>query len=381
MKLYVKFDDNLVFDVLAQKMIDPGMIRLGRGSRIIPFAEHISIRKLKPRERLCHRAGDRWISSRRVSFAYLMAYYMVKNKKNVLAGFLDRGDGKYVFMEIKAGNMTIEARYMPSVDSSPGNFMAMAGRQYDGIFGDASLSLEPDFITIPYERLLKEVTIGVTPFQAAVVLLIVTALTGAFLYYTGTFPKKTVVPRSHAKAKQEIPPLTGEETRALSILITSEALVKYKLYVETLPEDIALKSASFRLLPGVSQSQGQGGKQELKGTLSFQFESFYPFRGSRKSGGLFTFEKELVFTKNRSDVPAALKTEGRARQNARGFETLVDLCDVEARGDKEWKFMLVEKDYKNVVRILNDIYLSPVVINSMTVSGDKTVGELTCHRF
>jgi len=380
-KLYVKFDDNLVFDVLAQKMIDPGMIRLGRSARIIPFAEHISIRKLKPREKLCHRAGDRWISSRRISFAYLMAYYMVKNKKSVLAGFFDRGDGKHVFMEIKAGNMTIETRYMPNVDSSPGNFMAMAGRQYDGIFGDASLSSEPDFITIPYERLLKEVTTGVTVFQAAVVLLIVTALTGAFLYYTGTFPKKTVVPHPHAKVKQGIPPLTGEEIRALSILITSEALVKYKLYVETLPEDIALKSASFRLLPIASPSQGQGGKQELKGTLSFQFESFYPFRGSRKSGDLFAFEKELVFTKSRSDVPAALNTEGRARQNTRGFETLVDLCDVEARGDKEWKFALAEKEYKNVVRILNDIYLSPVVINSMTVSGDKTVGELTCHRF
>jgi len=375
-KLYVKFDDNLVFDVLAQKMIDPGMIRLGRGARIIPFAGHISIRKLKPREKLCHRAGDRWISSRRVSFAYLMAYYMVKNKKSVLAGFFDRGDGKHVFMEIKAGNMTIETRYMPNVDSSPGNFMAMAGRQYDGIFGDASLSLEPDFITIPYEKLLKEVTRGVTPFQAAVILLIVAAVTGAFLYYTGTFSKKTAVPRSYAEVKREIPPLTGEEIRALSILITSEALVKYKLYVETLPEDIALKSASFRLLPG-----GQGGKQELKGTLSFQFESFYPFRGSRKSGDLFTFEKELVFTKSRSDVPAAMKTEGHARQNAKGFETIVGLCDVEARGDKEWKFTLVEKDYKNVVRILNDIYLSPVVINSMTVSGDKTVGELTCHRF
>lgn len=380
MKLYVKFDDNLVFDVLAQKMIDPGMIRLGRGARIIPFAEHISIRKLKPRERLCHRAGDRWISSRRVSFAYLMAYYMVKNKKNVLAGFFDRGDGKHVFMEIKAGNMTIETRYMPNVDSSPGNFMAMAGRQYDGIFGDASLSLEPDFITIPYEKLLKEVTNGVTPFHAVAVLLIVAVAAGAFLYYEGIFTKK-VEPRSHAKVKPEIPPLTGEEIRALSILITSEALVKYKLYVDTLPEDIALKSATFRLSPGVSRSRGQDGKQELKGTLSFHFESFYPFRGSRKSGGLFTFEEELVFTKNRRDVPAALKTEGRARQNTRGFETLVDLCDVEARGDKEWKFTLMEKDYKNVVRILNDIYMSPVVINSMTVSGDKTVGELTCHRF
>jgi hypothetical protein len=181
--------------------------------------------------------------------------------------------------------------------------------------------------------------------------------------------------------KQEIPPLTGEEIRALSILITSEALVKYKLYVETLPEDIALKSASFRFLPIASPSQWQGGKQELKGTLSFQFESFYPFRGSRKSGNLFIFEKELVFTKTRNDVATALKTEGRARRNTRSFETLVDLCDVEARGDKEWKFALAEKDYKNVVRILNDIYLSPVVINSMTVSGDKTVGELTCHRF
>jgi len=256
--------------------------------------------------------------------------------------------------------------------------MAMAGRQYDGIFGDASLSLEPDFITIPYEKLLKEVTNGVTPFHAVAVLLIVAVAVGAFLYYEGIFTKK-VEPRSHAKVKPEIPPLTGEEIRALSISSpvkpwSSKTLCRYT------SEDIALKSAPSALA-GVSRSRGQDGKQELKGTLSFHFESFYPFRGSRKSGGLFTFEEELVFTKNRRDVPAALKTEGRARQNTRGFETLVDLCDVEARGDKEWKFTLMEKDYKNVVRILNDIYMSPVVINSMTVSGDKTVGELTCHRF
>lgn len=380
MRLYVKFDDNVVFDVLAQKMVDPKAIRLGRGAKIIPFVEHISIRKLKPREKLCHKAGGRWISSRRVSFAYLMAYYMVKSRKTVLAGFFDRGDGKYVFMEIKAGNMTIEARYMLSVDSSPGNFMAMAGRQYDGIFGDASLAREPDFIDVPYEKLLKEVTIGVTPLQAIVVLVVVAVIMGTVLNHAGIFTKNTVGPPK-ARAEQEIPPLTHEEIRALSILITSEALVKYKLYVETLPDDIALKSAAFHILPVAGSPRGKGKKQELKGTLSFQFESFYPFRGSKRSGDLFIFGKELVFTKSRTDLQAAAKAETSARQNTKAFETLVDLCDVAARGDKEWKFTLAEKDYRNVVKIFNDIYLSPVVINSVTVNDGKTVGELTCHRF
>lgn len=381
MRLYVKFDDNVAFDVLTQKMVDPKAIRLGRGAKIIPFAEPISIRKLKPRERLCHKIGDRWISSRRVSFAYIMAYYMVKNKKTVLAGFFDRGDGKYVFMEIKAGNMTMEARYMLSVDSSPGNFMAMAGRQYDGIFGDTSLAAEPDFINVPYERLLKEVTIGVTPFQAIVVLVVIAVITGAALNYAGVFTKKRVEPPAKARAAQEIPPLTHEEIRALSILITGEALVKYKLYVETLPEDIALRSAAFHILPVAGLPREKGGKQELKGTLSLQFESFYPFRGSRKSGDLFIFEKELVFTKGRADVQAAMRAQARARQNRKAFETMVDLCDVAARGDKEWKFTVAEKDYGKVVKIFNDIYLSPVVINNITINDGSTVGELTCHMF
>ncbi len=381
MRLYVKFDDNVAFDVLAQKMIDPKAIRLGRGAKIIPFAEPIYIRKLKPREKLCHKIGGQWISSRRLSFAYIMAYFMVKNKKTVLAGFFDRGDGKYVFMEIKVGNMTMEARYMLSVDSSPGNFMAMAGRQYDGIFGNVSLAAEPDFIDVPYERLLKEVTVGVTPFQTIVVLVVIAAIMGAALNYAGVFTKKRVESRPKARAEQEVPPLTHEEIRALSILITGEALVKYKLYVETLPEDIALKSAVFHILPVAGLPREKGGKQELKGTLSFQFESFYPFRGSRKSGDLFIFEKELVFTKSRTDVQTATKVEAGARQNTKALETLVHLCDVAARGDKEWKFAMAEKDYRNVVKILNDIYLSPVVINNITINDGNTVGELTCHMF
>ena len=381
MKLYIKFDDNVAFDVLAQKMVDPKTVRLGRGAKILPFAEHISIRKLKPREKLSHKIGDRWISSRRVSFAYLMAHYMVKNKKTVLAGFFDRGDGKYVFMEIKAGNMTIEARYMLSVDSSPGNFMAMAGRQYDGIFGDASLSAEPDFIDISYEKLLKEVTIGVTSFQAVVALVVVTVMMGAVLNYAGIFTKRKTEPTTKAVATKEIPPLTHEEIRALSILITGEALVKYKLYVETLPEEIALRNASFRILPVAGSLRGKEREQELKGTLSFQFESFYPFRGSKKSGDLFVFGKEIVFTKSRADMQMAMKTQARARQNTKALVTLVDLCDVAARSDREWKFTMAEKDYRNVVKIFNDIYLSPVVINSITVNEGNTAGELTCHKF
>ncbi|NLT22877.1 MAG: hypothetical protein GXX82_07505 [Syntrophorhabdus sp.] len=381
MKLYVKFDDNVVFDVLARKMVDPKTIRPGRGAKVIPFAEPIFIRKLKPRGKLSHKIGDRWISSRRVSFAYLMAHYMVKNKKTVLAGFFDRGDGKYVFMEIKAGNTTIEARYMLSVDSSPGNFMAMAGRQYDGIFGDASLSMEPDYVDISYEKLLREVTIGVTSLQAVVVLVVVAVIMGAVLNYAGVFTKRKMEPGAKARATKEIPPLTHEEIRALSILITGEALVKYKLYVETLPEDIALRNAVFRILPVAGSPRGKGREQELKGTLSFQFESFYPFRESKKSGDLFVFGKEIVFSKGRADMRAALNAEARARQNTKAFETLVDLCDVAARGDREWKFTVAQKDYRDVVRIFNDIYLSPVVINTITVNGGNTTGELTCHRF
>lgn len=167
----------------------------------------------------------------------------------------------------------------------------------------------------------------------------------------------------------------------MSILITGEALVKYKLYIETLPEDIALRSAVFRILPVTGSVRGRGGEQELKGILSFQFESFYPFRGSRRNGDLYVFGKEIVFTKNRVDVRAAMKVQATAQQNAKALETLVDLCDVAARGEKDWKFTVAEKNYRNVVRIFNDIYLSPVVINNMTVNEGSTTGELTYHRF
>lgn len=167
----------------------------------------------------------------------------------------------------------------------------------------------------------------------------------------------------------------------MSILITGEALVKYKLYVETLPEDVALKNAVFRILSVAGSPGGKGREQELKGTLSFQFESFYPFRGSKKSGDLFTFGKEIVFRKSRADMRAAIKAEAKARQNTKAFETLVDLCDVVARGDREWKFAVARKDYRSVVKILNDIYLSPVVIDSITVNEGNTTGKLICHRF
>ncbi len=166
----------------------------------------------------------------------------------------------------------------------------------------------------------------------------------------------------------------------MSILITGEALVKYKLYVETLPEDIALRNAVFRILPVSGSPRGKGREQELKGTLSFQFESFYPFRGSKKSGDLFVFGKEIVFAKSRVDMQAALKAEDRARQNTRAFETLIDLCDVrpgERSGSSRWP----RRTTGIFVRIFNDIYLSPIVIDTITVNEGNTTGELTCHKF
>ena len=380
MRLYVKFEDNTVFDILAQKMADTKIIRAGRGNRTIPFFEHVSIRKLKPRERLSHRIGEQWISSRKISFAYLVAYFMLKNKKTVLAGFFDRGDGKYMFIEIKAGNMTIEARYMPGVDSNPRNFMALSGRQYDGIFGDVSLSMESNYINIPYEKILREIAVGVTRSQMAAVLFIAMVTAFVLLFYAGVFTKKKVNPQTVAGAKQSTPPLTSDEMRALSILITSEALVKYKLYIDTLPDDIALRSTTFHIQPVSVSGEKKGAQQEMKGVLSFQFESFYPFRGSKKDGDYFVLKKELVFVKRRGDIQAATRIEAQARQSRKGFETLINLCDVAARDDRSWKFTLSEKDYKNVVKILNDIYMSSVVINRLSIGDGKTVGELTYHR-
>ncbi len=380
-KLYVKFEENVVFDVLGGSITDPGGMRPGRGAKIIPFAEHISIRKLKPREKLSHKIGNRWISSRKISLAYLIACYMVKNNKSVLAGFFNRGDGKYIFMEIKIGNMTVEARYMLSIDSSPANFMAMAGRQYDGIFGDGSLMGEPDYINIPYEKLLREVTTSVNILQAAIALVVIGAIMAGGLYWAGVFTKKKVTPAVKAQVKKEIPPLSEAEIRSLSMLITHEALIKYKLYVENLPDDIALKSASFKLLPVPAPPKDQAGKQELRGTISFQFESFYPFRGSKKNREFYTFDREIAITKTRDDVKAANELEAKLRENKKGFGTLIDFCDLTFRGDKEWKFALSENEYRRTVTILNDIYLSPVVINAMTITDEKTTGEITYYKF
>lgn len=382
MKLYVRFDENITFDVSAGKMIDPKSVRLGRKAKVLPFAEHISIRKLRPREKLSHKIEDRWLSSRKLSFAYIMAYFMIKNGKSVLAGFFDRGDGKYVFMEIKVGNMTIETRYMISIDSSPINFLAMAGRQYDGIFGDKDLSGEPDYISIPYERLLGEVATHVTMLQVAIVLFVVAAITGGFLYYTGVFTRREIIVLK--TQKPDMPILSESDIRALSLLITNEALITYKFYVEALPEDIALKSAAFHIIPATNPAKRQNGeiiKQELKGSLSFQFESFYPYRGSKKDRDFYSFEKQIIFTKTRDDLKQASEMESMVRGNKKGFETMIDLCTVLSRGDSGWKFILDEADYKKIVRILNGIYLSPVVVDNLVITEGKTTGEFTYHKF
>ncbi|MHB8108843.1 MAG: hypothetical protein ACYDHW_02295 [Syntrophorhabdaceae bacterium] len=383
MKLYVRFDESMTFDVAAGKVIDPKSQLLGRKVKVVPFAEHISIRKLKPREKLSHKIGDRWISSRKLTFAYIMAYYMIKNEKSVLAGFFERGDGKFVFMEIKVGNMTIETRYMIGIDSTPTNFLAMAGRQYDGIFGNSSLTGEPDYISIPYEKILSEVTTHITILQAAIVLCIFAAITGGFLYYAGIFEKKKII-SPETRALSEIPPLTPADIRALSILITSEALVTYKFYVEALPEDIALKSLAFHISPVSNPTKGKDGKigkQELTGVLAFQFESFYPFRGSKRFQEFFSFEKGITLTKTRDDLKRAVELEVRAKGNKKGFETMIDFCAVSSRNDTNWKFTLDESDYKKAVRLLNEIYLSPIVIDSLAITEGKTTGEFTYHRF
>ena len=381
MRLYVEFEDNIIIDVIGQTVVDRHSIKPGRGSKVIRFAHQISIRKLKPRERFSHKIGDLWISSRGISLAYLLAFYMIKNKKSVLAGFFERGDGKYIFVEIKAGNASIEARHMLCLDSDPKNFMALSGKQYDGVFGDASLSMEPYYIDVPYEKLLREITTGVTPMQALAVLLAMAVIVaGVIFFFTDLSGKKKAQHQTDFKAKEVIPPLTGDDIRILSMLITKEALIKYKQFIETLPDEIALKKASFQIMPVRDTGGGEKSKQEIKGILSFQFESFYPFRESRKREGYYVFEKELVFTKHAGDVSSAQRVLEQAKINNRGFETLVDLCEVTARTEREWKFSIEERDYKNVVKVLNDIYLSQVVIDRITIQNEKTVGEMTYYR-
>ncbi|MCK9228212.1 MAG: hypothetical protein M0P30_10550 [Syntrophorhabdaceae bacterium] len=366
--MLVRFDsynDNVVYDFAQGRFLDQRESRGLKGT--LPFSVTTTIKKLKPATRISRKIGEQWIGTQKVNMVFLLASYLLKTGKTRLAVFLKKSEKNYIFVEITVAQTTVNASYKWVTDT-PQDFLALEGKSYDAILGEPKVATE----ILDWVKMAKEFSTTAKPLYIAIVLVVIAGFVVGGLYMFGVIGAKPPPPRkTAAELEKENPPLSTGETKILSLLLTQEMLQEYKHVVDSLDQtpDIAMKSATIRINPQ--------GSHEIQGNLTVIYESIYPYPGAKQAGDLFTMQDEKKVTKKREDISIASPLVEAAKKARLGaLETLIDSGNVATRDDNGWKFsVIIEKDYSAVAKMLNSIYMSPVVINSLVIDETSARGD------
>jgi len=369
----VKFDahdENAFYDFVQGKFVEgkEAHAHIGKRKSVLPFSDSMSIKKLRPRTKMNKKFGDSWLSSQKLTMAYILAGFMLKTGKTRLAGFLKKTEKNYIFLEIVITSGTVSAQYKWITDD-PQDFLAIEGKTYDIIVGDPNVATE----IVDWEKLWKEYSRDTKPLQMVLAAMIVVAVSIGILYAFGIVGVKKKVPvRAAPVAKEQIPPLSSGEIRVLSVLLTQEILQEYKDHVEALEQtpDIAISVATIQIR--------QLNEHKISATLNITYQSIYPYPSSSKEGDFYVMRVEKSLERQRSDISRAVSLVDTVKDNyMAALGALMDAGEVAARENGGWKFsVVIEKDYARTVAMLNRIYFSPAVIKSLTIDETSTRGEI-----
>ena len=373
--MLVKFDnqnDNLIYDFIQKKFLQgkESHAYIGKRKGVIPFTSSISIKKLRPNTKVNKKFGDSWLSTQKLSLAYILAGLLLKGNKTRLAGFLKKTDKNYIFLEISIVAGAVSASYRWITDT-PQDFLAIEGKSYDIIIGDPEVATE----MVDWSKLWKVYSKDIKPLQMIIASITIFSLMIGTMYMFGVIGGKKKGPsKTGTAAPEKIPPLSAGEIKILSILVTQEILQEYKIYVDSLEDtpDIAMRSATIQI---------KNSELNVTGVLSMVYESIYPYPSSTKQGDFYTMKVDKSISKKRQDISKASPVIDAVKANRMdALSALIDAGDVAAREESGWKFsVIIEKNYGATVKMLNAIYFSPVVVNSLTIDESSTRGELFLH--
>jgi len=360
--LFVRFDESIHLNPVT------GEIKTSAGGSI-PLSTPIVVMKHKPALKHVGNAGGVWFGANKMSFALLLAYVMLKNNKGRVIGFYKYKD-RYLYIE---GAMDMYHRLsiqtgITAEGETPEMFITLSGKVYDAIFGTEGIkNIDFNFIGA-YRALSKKVKpIHIAALAASAVIIV-------FLVHAVFFkpPPVIEVPRIVQKAPPPPPPLSAEESFKLMAAAKNIFISKFA----DAQDEVAGSRGEKWLKRVVAKTEQNPDGQSILVDVTFTYNSYYPFTGSKKEGKEYVYTRSYNERLTRQDI-------GRYQISDTGLETCLKYLinyDVVERSPQWWLISLKEEKYPRVVFLLRVLSRCPCVIKDMSIDGSGGMsGTVSCQ--
>ncbi len=349
--MLIRFNESTFVDLLTGARYDKEQ------KKALPFTSDVVFKMIKPSTVYKKKIGDTWISSMKLSLAYLMGHYMLRNDKKRVAGFYLLNDGQHLVIEFEMSNSPRALKTNWSIHrETPQDYLSIEGKAFDAICGNTEVSN----VTIDFPRLYKEAASTVSPANMAAYILIILVASGLLYYMLAPTP---AVNRGPVVAKDAPPPkLTEAEKESL------QAAMFYQLIDEF--NKLAAESGTEKVFSAV-QASASSTDMAVTARLTVKFISFYPFEGAVKEGDHYSWDKNVSIEKGRPDIAAGSYREGAVCLG----EMLKGGWDVTQRSGDVWHLKLADNSYSNFIHKVNTGVGCQVSLKSLTL----TQGVYTCE--
>lgn len=327
----------------------------------IPLTAQVAVRKTKPAMKFAKKAGDVYLGCNKMSLAYILAFYMLKSNKKRVIGFYKHED-TYIFIEATVDihkSISIRSGITTSKET-PEVFLKVEGKTYEGIFGNADVTN----IDLQFSKLYKELSQRTSPMQVAALIIILIAI-GVVGVHVFKKPSTIKLPTMVKKEPPPPPPLSPEEAEKLMGMAKKEMIKKYTEAAEELAsrDDQWLKKFEAKFIQGTL---------DVKSDAILTYESFYPFSGAKKEGGLYSWAKSQGASFGRDKIE---KGQAETKGSFVCLKYFINYEVTERRG-KKWTVTLKEKDYPKITFLLNLIYRCPCIIKDMSIDENGLVATV-----
>lgn len=352
--LTVRFNDATCIDVASGNIQD-------KPSKALLFSSPVVFKRIKPSTRYKKKVAALWISATKLSFEYVMAFYMVREEKKRIAGFYHIGDDKYLVVEfeIVASPPGLKSTWSLQKET-PHDYLAIEDKTFDAVFGNTQAS----DTTIDFDKLYKEVVGGMSPAMQITAGACALLLCAAAYFYLFADTPKPQLAASPAQQDTQPPPLTDAETRDLQAAVFYELVDSFNKLVADLGNDKVFSAVQVSITNNANS---------VSGKLNVRYRSFYPFATSMKDGDHYSWENNINIEKGRKDLRGgALFKDSIACLGT----MLKDKWDVTQREDKVWHMKLALPAYRDFIKAVNSVVACPVAVKSIKLNEGDFVCEL-----
>lgn len=364
--MHIRIDEGLTLDTTAGKVIRADM------PKSLPFTTAVQIKpkNINPITPQKKRVGNAWVTSSRLSLAYILGVYMVGEKKEKIAAFYpvdalegeDQGSTSWMVIEAYIEDKHVKCEYQ-IVQEDPSTYLEVENKFFDAIFG----STDAKTTDIDIAHLYKSLSNEVKPHHAAIVVACIGVI--FLLLYWGGFIGKEEVVQDNLSHLMGPTPLSDDEANQLRILASGFSVDLFKEITNRLNEDVIVRSYSI---------DTERKDKDVSSTVKVEYASYYPFDGADNTDDRwFKWEQSYTIVAGRNDLGKLSAYVKKTPEEC--IDILIDDYVVKSRSDGVWVFLIEEKEYEVTARLLEGLYGCPMSIELATLVEGKALIDLNIY--